>query len=136
MSTEVSLVNAQVTLKDRITEKLRTDFINLLSNEELGAIYDTAMDEFLHGPRSKRFKKIPEWTPNGYKDQEVPIEDFDVFKCEGTLPNMILKEITLLANATLKTALENGPLKAEWDSDAMSFVYKNLEELIATQGGT
>lgn len=126
MSNEVTtLSNAQATLKDRITDKLRTDFINLLSPEEIGALYDTAIDEFVNGPRSKRFQ---------FGNGNFPNPEFNVFKCEGTLPYMIMQEITKMASETLKIAIEQGPLKKDWNAEVGKHVNTQLQKMVEEKG--
>ena len=52
--TGASASDLQSLLRDRLQAKIKTSFVELIPEELFNAMLDSATDEFLHGPRSKR----------------------------------------------------------------------------------
>ena len=130
-------------LRDRLQAKIKTSFVELIPEELFNGMLDAAMDEFLNGPRSKRFrsesvyitKDDPRNTTGsaGYVTIEKPCVDekYNVYADTNTLPGMVYAQLVVMAKDNLKTMLANDPrFKEEWDVNAQQIVMPIVNQII------
>jgi hypothetical protein len=101
-------------LKIKLADRIKTGFVDLLPAEAFDKMVEGALDEFLNGPRHKRFNKRRDWRANGgengkggYVEYEEPIENNKYSPAEdsNTLPGMIYVELKLMASEMIKDSL-------------------------------
>ena len=101
-------------LKIKLADRIKTGFVDLLPAEAFDKMVEGALDEFLNGPRHKRFNKRRDWKSTGgengkggYVELEEPIENNKYSPAEdsNTLPGMIHLELKQMAAGMIKESL-------------------------------
>ena len=130
-------------LRDRLQAKIKTSFVELIPEELFNGMVDAATDEFLKGPRSKRFKTEHQYLSasdernttgrSGYVTFETPYTDekYNVYADPNTLPGMIYAQLVAIAKDNLKAMLANDPMfKEEWDANAQQMVMPIVNQIV------
>ena len=141
--TGTTAADLQNLLRDRLQAKIKHSFVELIPEELFNGMLDAAMDEFLHGPRSKRFKTTHEYLSandernttgrSGYCTFETPYVDdkYNVYADPNTLPGMVYAQLVTMAKDNLKAMLANDPrFKEEWNMDTQQMVMPIINEII------
>lgn len=104
-------------VREKLSERLKTGFIELIPQEIFDKMTDMAIDEFVNGPRNKRFKMSSEYMDSndprnttgkyGYVTIEVPVADYSPISDPKTLPGMIYLELVERAKKSVSEALNS-----------------------------
>jgi hypothetical protein len=130
-------------LRDRLQEKIKSSFIELIPEQLFNGMLDAATDEFLHGPRSKRFKTETQYLGRddernttgqaGYASFEKPCidEKYNVYADTNTLPGMVYAEIVAMAKAKV-TELVAGDerFQQHWDCNTGNTVVPIIDKIV------
>jgi hypothetical protein len=107
------LNNAASSLQDRITEKMKAMTLDMISEEEFAENYSKALDYFLNG--SSALRKIT--TRQDGVDVWIDNPKHNPAECEGTLANMIYKEVRERGSKLLVEALNSPDYTELWKRD-------------------
>jgi hypothetical protein len=122
MTTQADNLNLQELLRKKLSDQIKSGFVNLIPDEAFEKMIGAAMDDFMHGPRNKRFKMTTEWLEEddprntlgrtGNVQVETPFVDptYDVMRDPNTLPGMIMAELHALAKADLIKTISQDPI--------------------------
>jgi hypothetical protein len=130
-------------LRDRLQEKIKSSFIELIPEQLFNGMLDAATDEFLNGPRSKRFKTDHQYLSaddarnptgkSGYVSFEKPTVDekYNVYADTNTLPGMVYAEIVAMAKAKI-TELVAGDerFQQHWDCNTSNTVVPIIDKIV------
>jgi hypothetical protein len=95
LSTGGGTVDLAQIFRDRVMDTLKKQFMDLIPKDVFDAMVNKQLEEFLNGPRHKRFKKGQEYVGGKYVEVEVPIPEC-TYRPEddpNTLPGMIKTEV-------------------------------------------
>ena len=133
----------QEALKEKLSERLKVGFIELIPQEAFDAMTDAAIDEFLHGPRSKRFKSESVYMSkddernttgqNGYVWVEKPFVDekYNVFADPNTLPGMIYLELVAKVKENLKGIIDgDSRFSQQYDANSGDYVMPIINQIV------
>ena len=143
MSNVPTNLDLQNVLRDRLQEKIRASFVDLIPEEAFNSMVDAATEEFLKGPRRYRFKTSHEWLPasdprntsgsSGYQTIEVPHTDekYNVYADVNTLPGMIYAELVTKAREGLKEVIANDPrFQQTWDPSSGQMLLPIINQIV------
>jgi hypothetical protein len=133
-------------IREKLASNMRTGFVELVPQEVFDKMTDLAIDEFVNGPRSKRFKANslylgPEDPRNttgkhGYVTVEVPIADYNPVADKTTLPGMIFEEISNKAKENIAETLKNMPeFNTKYDADVGRNIVPLITDIVANNAG-
>ena len=141
--TGTTAADLQNLLRDRLQAKIKTSFIELIPEELFNGMLDAAMDEFLNGPRSKRFRADSVYMSaddernttgkSGYVTIEKPFIDdkYNVYADPNTLPGMIYLELVATAKANVKEIIGKDPrFTQQYDPNAGDYITPIIEQII------
>ena len=141
--TGTTAADLQNLLRDRLQAKIKHSFVELIPEELFNGMLDAAMDEFLHGPRSKRFKTTHEYLSandernttgrSGYCTFETPYVDdkYNVYADPNTLPGMIYLELVASAKANVKEIISKDPrFVQQYDANSGDYITPIIEKII------
>jgi hypothetical protein len=141
--TGTTAADLQNLLRDRLQAKIKHSFVELIPEELFTGMLDAAMDEFLNGPRSKRFKQSHQYLPAsdernttgkaGYVYFEEPFVDekYNVFADANTLPGMIYLELVAQAKANVKQVISNDPrFTQQYDPNTGDYITPIIEKVV------
>ena len=130
-------------LRERLQAKIKTSFVELIPEELFDGMVDAATDEFLKGPRSKRFQQGHEWLraedprnttgKDGYCTFEKPIidEKYNVYADTNTLPGMIYAELVARAREGLREALNaDERFQQKWDPATQQMFLPIINQIV------
>ena len=133
----------QTLLRDRLQEKIKTSFVDLIPEELFNGMLDAATDEFLNGPRSKRFKTDHQYLSaedarnttgkSGYVTFEKPCVDdkYNVYSDTNTLPGMVYAEIVAMAKAKVTDLVTNDErFQQHWDVNTGNTVVPIIDKIV------
>lgn len=111
-------------LQKRISERIRSNFVELLPQEAFDKMVDVAMDEFIHGPRAKRFFHEATY-PDGFNNPPVMVEKprapdrdgklYNPVDDPDTLPGMIMAELRKTGREKLATIMQGPEFQVIWN---------------------
>ena len=135
----------QEQLQDRMNAVLKENFISLIPEEQFAVLTASLLDEFLHGPRRLRFRQRQEYVgrdkpgadQNGYRHWEEPDPDskYDATRDPNTLPGMVMAELVKLGKERVAAAVNEGPLKTEWDAQLQQMVAPAINQCVQDNAG-
>ncbi len=141
--TGTTAADLQNLLRDRLQAKIKHSFVELIPEELFSGMLDAAMDEFLNGPRSKRFKQDSVYLSaddarnttgkSGYVSIEVPFVDdkYNVFADPNTLPGMIYLELVALAKANVKEVINKDPrFTQQYDANSGDYIMPIVNQIV------
>ncbi len=98
------------TFQDRIRDRIRTMMFDSLTESELDAMLAQCLDEFMHGPRNKRFLIVNAYFQEGdlriptaekkagnYQVEGGPDPKYNPSEDPNTLPGMLYRELRTMA---------------------------------------
>ena len=80
-------------LQKRLSDKIKSNFIELIPEEQFDEMVKNAMDELVNGPKNKRFENKSVWDGNRYVNRPEPIFGYNVLLDNSTIPGMIYAEL-------------------------------------------
>lgn len=101
MNTAVATTDYAALLQQRISEKIKSGFIEMVPDAMFDEMVTRAMDELVNGPTKKRFEKRSVYQGGGYVDKLVPIEGYNPLQDITTIPGMIYAELHARAKAAV-----------------------------------
>ena len=101
MNTAVAITDYAALLQQRISEKIKSGFIEMIPDAMFDEMVTKAMDELVNGPTKNRFVKKSVYQGNGYKEVMVPIEGYNPLQDISTIPGMIYAELHSRAKAAV-----------------------------------
>lgn len=119
MSTEISL---QQKLQEKISDRIRSSFIDMIPQEEFDKMVAAALDEFINGPEAKRFDwKYP---PGKYDGPRIKVpKSYDLGQAPynpindpSTFSGMIMQELKEQGKKTLLDILSKEPFMGIWSN--------------------
>ena len=130
-------------LRERLQDKIKASFIELIPEELFNGMLDSAVDEFLHGPRRHRFRSRHEWLPaddvrnttgkSGYCSFEEPFVDekYNVYADPNTLPGMVYAELVGTAKSRVAEAVKAHPgLQQQPDADTGNLIVPIVSQIV------
>ena len=141
--TGTTAADLQNLLRDRLQARIKTSFVELIPEELFNGMLDAAMDEFLNGPRSKRFKSESVYMTKddarnttgtaGYVTIEKPFVDdkYNVYADPNTLPGMIYLELVAQAKANVKEVINKDPrFSQQFDPNSGDYVMPIINQIV------
>lgn len=107
-----------LSFEERLRDRMRAMMLDTVKVEELDAMLKAGVDEFVHGPRSKRFEQTRDWLAaedprnttgsDGYVTFERPIpkNTYDASRDPSTLPGIVHKHIVESLTPPIKAYLD------------------------------
>ena len=133
----------QAAIRDKLADKIKTGFVELIPQETFNGMLDAAVDEFLHGPRKHRFRTQHQYLSasdarnttgqSGYCTFEEPFSNpsYNVFADKNTLPGMIYLELVGIAQKAVPESLaKDERFQQTWDSDVQAMVVPILNQIV------
>ena len=128
-------------VREKLSVKLRTGFVELIPQEVFDNMTTMAIDEFVNGPRSKRFKQTSNYLnaddhrnttgKAGYVIFEHPIEGYNPVSDPSTLPGMIYLEIVKLAKENIAKAISEDPkFASNYDNEVGNMVIPVIQDIV------
>ena len=109
----MSNLTIQETFKQRISENLRSQFMELIPSEMLDQLTASALDEFLNGSPNKRHNR--DYNPSNDPD---------------TLKGMIMTELKSHGREQILEVLQRPEWKGVWNPDTSGMVSTAVSEII------
>lgn len=130
-----------VAIREKLSAKLKTGFVELIPKEVFDKMTDLAIDEFVHGSKLKRYVRVSEWmditNPNnptgksGHIDVFKPDPKYNVVMDGNTLPGMIYLEIVKLAKENIsKTINEDPQFKETYDQNVGHMIAPVISKIV------
>lgn len=105
-------IDLQKSIQDKISEKIRSSFVDLIPQETFDKLVSTALDEFINGPRHKRFKTVSDWSGK----KETVDENYNVLNDPNTLGGMIMEALYKQGKEHLVNYLQSEAFKTTWSN--------------------
>lgn len=129
-------------IREKLSSRLKVGFIELIPEEIFTKMTDLAIDDFVNGPRNKRFKIESIWMGSdnplnttgkaNYVKVETPTNDYNPVSDPTTLPGMIYLELVALAKVSIsKTIKEDPRFKETYDQNISSTIIPILDEIVS-----
>ncbi len=129
-------------IREKLSERLKTGFIELIPQETFDKMTDLAIDEFVNGAQHKRFKKASGYLdkdhPNnntgvtGHVEYMVPIVDYSPVNDSSTLPGMIYLELVKLAKDSIADTLSKDErFNSKYDADLSMCIIPILNKIVS-----
>ena len=126
MTTEVTTADYAALLQQRISDKIKSGFIEMMPDAMFDEMTTRAMDELINGPTKKRFEKKSVYQGNGYKEVVVPIEGYNPLQDASTIPGMIYAELHARAKAAVVETFAKPEYSNTYGPDAVSYTHLTL----------
>lgn len=133
----------QAAIRDKLADKIKTGFVELIPQEAFNGLLDAAVDEFLRGPRKHRFRTQHQYLLKddarnttgepGYCTFEEPFTDpnYNVFADKNTLPGMIYLELVAIAQKAVPEGIaKDERFQQTWDADVQTMVVPILDKIV------
>jgi hypothetical protein len=133
----------QAAIRDKLADKIKTGFVELIPQEAFNGLLDAAVDEFLRGPRKHRFRTQHQYLSKddarnttgepGYCTFEEPFTDpnYNVFADKNTLPGMIYLELVAIAQKAVPEGIaKDERFQQTWDADVQTMVVPILDKIV------
>ena len=130
-----------VAIREKLSQKVKTGFLELIPQEMFDNMADLAIDEFINGPRSKRFNKVRTFLQvddernktgsAGYFIIEEPVKDYNAVSDSSTLPGIIYLEIVKMAKENITKIFKEDPrFIAKYDSEVGDNIVPIINEIV------
>lgn len=106
-------LTVQETFKQRISENLKSQFMELLPPELLDELTKAAWDEFINGSPQKRHNR-----------------DYNPFNDTDTLKGMIMMQLRDQTKDKIKEVFSKPEWQSRWDSNSGSCVIEAVDEIV------
>lgn len=138
MSDIATQTNIQEVFRQRLQETIQENFIKLIPEEMFKQMLDKATDEFIHGPRNKRYNTSNVWMSasdprnptgvDGHVSFETPIKDctYNPHNDPSTLPGMIFLELQQLARKQVSELVATDPQFAVSEEKVNGSTYSSM----------
>jgi hypothetical protein len=133
----------QAAIRDKLADKIKTGFVELIPQEAFNGLLDAAVDEFLRGPRKHRSRTQHQYLSKddarnttgepGYCTFEEPFTDpnYNVFADKNTLPGMIYLELVAIAQKAVPEGIaKDERFQQTWDADVQTMVVPILDKIV------
>lgn len=128
-------------IREKLSEKLKTGFVELIPKEVFDKMTDLAIDDFVNGSKSERLIREPVWmdasNPNnptgksGHFDVFKPNPKYNVVMDKNTLPGMIYLEIVKLAKENISKAVNEDPqFKETYDQNVGHMIAPVIAKIV------
>lgn len=147
VSTSLTNTPAEPSLHDimrvKLSERIKSGFMDLIPEETFNQMIDAAVDDFINGPRHKRFRSESVYvTGDDYRnttgkacyimvETAIPKNEYNRVRDNSTLPGMIYEEIVKMAKDAIgKAVSEDSRLQQVYNNDIGAMVTPVIEQII------